>query len=75
MKAHIKGTILRIMKIKDLCVALLVLVIFSGCALITDEYQVNQKEIIAPIIEAIQHLSQILRNHTIAKDPVTRISG
>ena len=44
MKAHIKGTILRIMKIKDLCVALLVLVIFSGCALITDEYQVNQKK-------------------------------
>ena len=35
----------------------------------------NQKEIIAPIIDAIQHLSQILKNHTIAKDPVTRISG
>lgn len=39
------------MKINNLCAALLILVISSGCALITDEYQVNQKKAIAFLLE------------------------
>ena len=47
MKVHKKGAILSTMKIKSLSASLLVLLIFSGCALITDEYQQNQKKAIA----------------------------
>ena len=39
------------MKTKNLCAALLVLVIFSGCALISDEYQANQRKVIAYLLE------------------------
>jgi len=39
------------MKIKKLFPTLCVLLLFSGCALITDEYQANQKKIIAYLLE------------------------
>ena len=51
MKVHKKGAILSTMKIKSLSASLLVLLIFSGCALITDEYQQNQKKAIAFLLE------------------------
>ena len=51
MKVYKKGAILSTMKIKSLCASLLVLLIFSGCALITDEYQQNQKKAIAFLLE------------------------
>lgn len=51
MKVYKKGAILSTMKIKSLCASLLALLIFSGCALITDEYQQNQKKAIAFLLE------------------------
>jgi hypothetical protein len=51
MKVYKKGAILNTMKIKSLSASLLVLLISSGCALITDEYQQNQKKAIAFLLE------------------------
>jgi hypothetical protein len=51
MKVYKKGAILSTMKIKSLSASLLVLLISSGCALITDEYQQNQKKAIAFLLE------------------------
>lgn len=51
MKVYKKGAILSTMKIESLCASLSVLLIFSGCALITDEYQQNQKKAIAFLLE------------------------
>ena len=51
MKVFKKGAILSTMKIKNLCFMLAILSIFSGCALVTDEYQINQKKAIAFLLE------------------------
>ena len=39
------------MKTKQLFSALFLLILFSGCALITDEYQANQRKVIAYLLE------------------------
>ena len=51
MKVFKKGAILSTMKIKNLYFILAILVTFSGCALVTDEYQINQKKAIAFLLE------------------------
>ena len=51
MKVFKKGAILSTIKIKNLCFMLAILSIFSGCALVTDEYQINQKKAIAFLLE------------------------
>ena len=40
-----------IMKFKNILSSLFVLTLFSGCALITDEYQANQRKVIAYLLE------------------------
>ena len=39
------------MKTKNLFSVFFILIIFSGCALITDEYQANQRKVIAYLLE------------------------
>ena len=39
------------MKIKNLLTSFFALLIFSGCAIITDEYQANQRKVIAFLLE------------------------
>ena len=36
---------------KKILSSLLILIFFSGCALITDEYQANQRKVIAYLLE------------------------
>ena len=39
------------MKIKNLFTAFAVTLLFSSCALVTDEYQANQRKVIAYLLE------------------------
>ena len=39
------------MKINKLAIIFITLTIFSGCALVTDEYQANQRKVIAYLLE------------------------
>ena len=48
------------MKTKQLLSTLFILILFSGCALVTDEYQANQRKIIAYLLEDLP-FHQMLR--------------
>ena len=41
------------MKTKKILSSLLILIFFSGCALITDEYQANQRKVFAYLLEEV----------------------
>jgi hypothetical protein len=51
MKIIQKSAILWLMNTKKIFSSLLVLIVFSGCALVTDEYQANQRKVIAYLLE------------------------
>ena len=48
---NIKKCNTHIMKINNFFLSLFVIFVFSGCALVTDEYQANQRKVIAYLLE------------------------
>ena len=44
---------IRVKDCKNIFTSLLVLIFFAGCALITDEYQANQRKVIAYLLEDV----------------------
>ena len=48
---NIKKCNTHIMKISKFFLSLFVIFVFSGCALVTDEYQANQRKVIAYLLE------------------------
>ena len=65
------------MKTKQLLSTLFILILFSGCALVTDEYQANQRKIIAYLLEDLPLPSdaQILKTPTVLLGTGESISG
>jgi len=65
------------MKIKNFLSIGFVLIIFSGCALVTDEYQANQRKVIAYLLEdlPLPEDAQIVRKPTVLLGTGTSISG
>ena len=65
------------MKSKQLLSTLFILILFSGCALVTDEYQANQRKIIAYLLEDLPLPSdaQILKTPTVLLGTGESISG
>ena len=65
------------MKTNNLITAFLTLIIFSGCALVTDEYQANQRKVIAYLLEdlPLPDDAQIVRTPTVLLGTGEAISG
>tara|TARA_Y100000768_G_scaffold353413_1_gene305696 strand:- start:794 stop:1285 length:492 start_codon:yes stop_codon:yes gene_type:complete len=65
------------MNMNRLFQSLLVLIIFSGCALVTDEYQANQRKVIAYLLEdlPLPSDSQIVKDPTVLLGTGESISG
>ena len=65
------------MKTKQIFSALFLLILFSGCALITDEYQANQRKVIAYLLEdlPIPDDAQIIKAPTVLLGTGESISG
>ena len=65
------------MNIKTLSSALILLIFFSGCALVTDEYQANQRKVIAYLLEDLPLLddAQIVKAPTVLLGTGEAISG
>jgi len=65
------------MKVKNIISALFILVLFSGCALITDEYQEDQRKVIAYLLEdlPLPNDAQIIRAPTVLLGTGDSISG
>ena len=65
------------MKTKQLLSTLFMLILFSGCALVTDEYQANQRKIIAYLLEDLPLPSdaEILKTPTVLLGTGESISG
>ena len=62
---------------KNLLTTLVILVIFSGCALFTDEYQQNQRKVIAYLLEdlPLPDDAQIVKAPTVLLGTGEAISG
>ena len=77
MKFNKKSAILLVMKIKQIFSAFFLLILFSGCALITDEYQANQRKIIAYLLEDLPLPSdaEIIKAPTVLLGTGESISG
>ena len=65
------------MKTKNLFSILFILILFSGCALITDEYQANQRKVIAYLLEDLPLPSdaEIIKAPTVLLGTGESISG
>ena len=65
------------MKTKNILSLLFVLTLFSGCALITDEYQANQRKVIAFLLEdlPLPEDAEIIKAPTVLLGTVEAISG
>ena len=65
------------MKIKKLLSTFFILILFSGCALVTDEYQANQRKIIAYLLEDLPLPSdaEIIKTPTVLLGTGESISG
>jgi len=65
------------MKLKKILPALLILTLFSNCALITDEYQANQRKVIAYLLEdlPLPADAQIIKAPTVLLGTGESISG
>jgi len=65
------------MKRKNIISALLILVLFSGCALVTDEYQEDQRKVIAYLLEdlPLPNDAQIIKAPTVLLGTGDSISG
>ena len=65
------------MKIKNLLSIFFVLTIFSGCALVTDEYQANQRNVIAYLLEdlPLPKDAQIVKKPTVLLGTGKSITG
>tara|TARA_B100000945_G_C20152123_1_gene489055 strand:+ start:218 stop:709 length:492 start_codon:yes stop_codon:yes gene_type:complete len=65
------------MKIKNLLSIFFVLTIFSGCALVTDEYQANQRKVIAYLLEdlPLPKDAQIVKKPTVLLGTGKSITG
>ena len=66
-----------IMKFKNILSSFFVLTLFSGCALITDEYQANQRKVIAYLLEDLPLPSdaEIIKAPTVLLGTGESISG
>ena len=65
------------MNIKIFSSAFILLISFSGCALVTDEYQANQRKVIAYLLEdlPLPDDAQIVRTPTVLLGTGEAISG
>ena len=65
------------MKNKKILSSLLILIFFSGCALITDEYQANQRKVIAYLLEdlPLPNDAEIIKAPTVLLGTGEAISG
>ena len=65
------------MKIKNIFSSLIVIILFSGCALITDEYQANQRKVIAYLLEdlPLPEDAKIIKAPTVLLGTGEAISG
>ena len=65
------------MKLKNLLSSFFVLILFSGCALFTDEYQANQRKVIAYLFEDLQlpEDAEIVKEPTVLLGTGSAISG
>lgn len=77
MIKYLKGVIMIYMKHRNIYTYLLVLIFFSGCALITDEYQTNQRKVIAYLLEdmPLPEDAKIIKAPTVLLGTGTAISG
>ena len=77
MKLLSKNVILFIMKIKNLFTVFAATLLFSSCALITDEYQANQRKVIAYLLEdlPLPKDAEIIKTPTVLLGTGTAISG
>lgn len=74
---NIKNVILLIMKTKNILASFIVLLIFSGCAIFTDEYQANQRKVIAFLLEdlPLPKDAEIIKAPTVLLGTGESISG
>ena len=65
------------MKLKNLLSIFFVLILFSGCALVTDEYQANQRKVIAYLLEdlPLPEDAEIVKEPTVLLGTGSAISG
>ena len=77
MKLLSKNVILFIMKIKNLFTVFAVTLLFSSCAIVTDEYQANQRKVIAYLLEdlPLPKDAEIIKTPTVLLGTGTAISG
>lgn len=77
MKIIQKSAILWLMNTKKIFSSLLVLIVFSGCALVTDEYQANQRKVIAYLLEdlPIPDDAEVIKAPTVLLGTGESISG
>ena len=77
MIKYLKGVIMVFMKHRNIYTYLLVLTFFSSCALITDEYQTNQRKVIAYLLEdmPLPEDAKIIKAPTVLLGTGTAISG
>ena len=77
MKNQTKSAILMIMKNNKILSSLLILIFISGCALITDEYQANQRKVIAYLLEdlPLPNDAEIIKAPTVLLGTGEAISG
>ena len=62
---------------KNILTSLLILIFFSGCALVTDEYQTNQRKVIAYLLEdlPLPEDAKIIKAPTVLLGTGSAISG
>ena len=72
-----KNVILIDMKTKNILASFIALLIFSGCAIITDEYQANQRKVIAFLLEdlPLPEDAKIIKAPTVLLGTGESISG
>jgi len=77
MKLSKKNVILFIMNIKNLFTVFAITILFSSCALVTDEYQANQRKVIAYLLEdlPLPKDAEIIKVPTVLLGTGTAISG
>ena len=65
------------MKFKNILSSIFVIMLFSGCALITDEYQANQRKVIAYLLEdlPLPEDAKIIKTPTVLLGTGEAISG
>lgn len=77
MKFISKGAILHIMKFKNIINLSLIFTLLTSCALITDEYQANQRKVIAYLLEdlPLPEDAEIIKEPTVLLGTGEAISG